>query len=81
VAIQFALRVPVSVARKGHDLAAQRAEYYRELYDSGRWRHYGTEDDIKARLTETSAELATWRSMLEQSAQAPVITVESSSAE
>jgi len=76
VAIQFALRVPVSVAQKGHDLAAQRAEYYRELFESGRWRHYGTEDDIKARVTEASAELATWRSMLEQSAQAPAITIE-----
>ncbi len=76
MAIQFALRVPVSLAQKGHDLAAQRAEYYRELYDSGRWRHYGSEADIQARLVETSAELATWRSMLEQSAQEPAITIE-----
>ena len=76
MAIQFALRVPVSLAQKGHDLAVQRAEYYRELYESGRWHHYGTEDDIKARLTETSAELATWRSMLEQSAAEPAITIE-----
>ena len=76
MAIQFALRVPVSVARKGHDLAAQRNEYYRELYNSGRWRHYGSEADIKARLTETSAELATWRTMLEQSAEAPAMTIE-----
>jgi hypothetical protein len=75
VAIQFALRVPVSVARKGHDLAIQRAEYYRELYESGRWRHYGTEAEVKARVTETSAELATWRNMLEQSTQAPEITL------
>jgi hypothetical protein len=64
------------VAQRGHDLAAQRAEYYRELYESGRWRHYGSEDDIRVRLTETSAELATWRSMLEQSAAEPVITLD-----
>ena len=76
MAIHFALRVPVSLARKGHDLAMQRAEYYRELYDSGRWRHYGTEADIKARLTETSAELARWRMMLEESTEAPAMTVE-----
>ena len=29
-----------------------------------------------SRLTETSAELATWRSMLEQSAQEPVLTLD-----
>lgn len=76
MAIQFALRVPASLAQKGHDLAVQRADYYRELYVSGRWRHYGTEEEIKARVSETAAELARWRVMLDESSDAPEMTVE-----
>jgi hypothetical protein len=75
VAIQFALRVPVSLARKGHDLAVQRNDYYRELYASGRWHRYGSEADVKAKLATAEAELAQWRTMLAQSGEQPEITL------
>lgn len=64
MAEQFPLRVADSLARKGHDLAVQRDQYYRELYASGRWRHYGTEAEIKAILTDAAAALEQWQEML-----------------
>ena len=35
------------IARKWHDLAEQRLDYYTELYRSGRWKHYYTEERFR----------------------------------
>ena len=71
MADEFALRVPDGLTRKGHELAVLRDQYYRELYASGRWKHYGTEAEIKAKLDETAAEVAKWQGMLERGAEKP----------
>ena len=61
----FPTHVPAALARKGHDLAVQREAYYRELLESGRWKRYGAEADIKAKLVQAEAELARWRKIVE----------------
>lgn len=65
VAIQSALQVPLSVAREGHAQALRRYQYYRELYDSGRWRHYGDEAKIQRELEQAAADVVRWQAMLE----------------
>ena len=70
MADEFALRVPEGLTRKGHELAVLRDQYYRELYASGRWKHYGTEAEVKAKLEETAAEVAKWQTMLARIADA-----------
>jgi len=70
MADEFALRVPEGLTRKGHELAVLRDQYYRELYASGRWKHYGTEAEVKAKLEETAAEVAKWQMMLARIADA-----------
>jgi len=70
MADEFALRVPEGLTRKGHELAVLRDQYYRELYASGRWKHYGTEAEVKAKLEETAAEVAKWQMMLTRIADA-----------
>jgi hypothetical protein len=64
VADPFPTRVSAALAQKGHGLAVQREAYYRELLESGRWRHYGTEADIKAKLAEAEVELKRWQTIL-----------------
>ena len=34
------------VAQKWRDLAERRRDHFAELYDSGRWRHYYSEDEF-----------------------------------
>ena len=65
MAIHSALQVPVSVAREGHAQALRRHQYYRELYDSGRWRHYGDEAKIQRELEQAAAEVTRWQEMLD----------------
>lgn len=74
MADEFALRVPDGLTRKGHELAVLRDQYYRELYASGRWKHYGTEAEVKAKLEETAAEVAKWLIMLERGGEKPETT-------
>lgn len=48
------------IARKWHDLAEQRLDYYTELYRSGRWKHYYTEDRFALRMLEVIEAAKRW---------------------
>ena len=69
----FPTRVSAALARKGHDLAVQREAYYRELLESGRWKHYGAEADIKTKLAEAEAELKRWRDIIAKDVSSPAV--------
>lgn len=52
-----------SIARKWHDLAERRLNYYTELYRSGRWKHYFTEDRFAVRMLEVIEGAKRWRDL------------------
>jgi uncharacterized repeat protein (TIGR03809 family) len=60
------LRLPVETTRKWHALAERRRAYFVELYRSGRWRRYYTEDAFLAHLREVTDDVAVWAKVLER---------------
>ena len=59
------------IARKWHDLAQRRLEYYTELYRSGRWRHYYTEDRFAIRMLDVIAAARKWDALTGAPASQP----------
>lgn len=55
-----ALRAFGTTAEKWRRLAEKRREHFRDLYRSGRWRLYYTEDQLIARLREVSQTCDRW---------------------
>jgi uncharacterized repeat protein (TIGR03809 family) len=49
-----------TIARKWCDLAQRRLDYYVELYRSGRWRHYYTEEAMAARMLDVIKAVKLW---------------------
>lgn len=48
------------IAQKWHDLAQRRLDYYTELYRSGRWRHYYTQERFAMRMLDVIRVARTW---------------------
>ena len=51
----------VELTRRWRDLAEKRRAHLIELYDSGRWKHYYTEDQLVARMREAINLADTWQ--------------------
>ena len=49
-----------SAARKWRDLAERRRAHYIELYRSGRWRHYYTDEEFAASMRQAIAAAERW---------------------
>jgi len=49
-----------AIARKWSDLAQRRLDYYVELYRSGRWRHYYTEETLALRMLDVIKAARAW---------------------
>ena len=54
------------IAQRWHDLAEQRLAYYTELYRSGRWQHYYTQEGFAARMLDVIAAAKKWRKLAGQ---------------
>jgi uncharacterized repeat protein (TIGR03809 family) len=52
--------MPVEITRKGRDLAVRRRAHLVELYDTGRWKRYYTEEQLVAHMREAIALVETW---------------------
>lgn len=52
--------------RKWHALAERRRAYFVELYRSGRWRRYYSEDAFLAHLRKVMADVEQWAKVLER---------------
>jgi uncharacterized repeat protein (TIGR03809 family) len=50
----------VEITRRWRDLAEKRRAHLIELYDTGRWKHYYTEDQLIARMREAIRLAETW---------------------
>jgi uncharacterized repeat protein (TIGR03809 family) len=48
------------LSHKWRDLAERRRAHFVELYSSGRWKHYYTEDEFVLRLREVFAAVEAW---------------------
>lgn len=53
----------VELSRKWHALAVQRRDYLAELYESGRWRRYFTEQDFLALMRDTVKSVENWEAL------------------
>jgi uncharacterized repeat protein (TIGR03809 family) len=51
------------LAQKWRDLAERRRDHIIELYDTGRWKHYYTEQELVASLREANQLLDTWTAL------------------
>jgi uncharacterized repeat protein (TIGR03809 family) len=51
----------VEITRRWRDLAEKRRAHFVELYDSGRWKHYYTEEQLIARMREAIHIAETWQ--------------------
>lgn len=51
------------IAQQWHDLAERRLDYYTELYRSGRWRHYYTQERFAARMLDVIEAAKQWREL------------------
>jgi len=49
-----------AIARKWCALAQRRLDYYTELYRSGRWRHYYTEETLALRMLDVIKAVKLW---------------------
>ena len=48
------------IVQQWHELADRRREHFAELYRSGRWRHYYTEEQFVARMREVVHAAEAW---------------------
>ncbi len=51
------------IARKWHDLAMRRVRYFAELYYSGRWQHYYTQEQFSVRMLDVIRAAKIWRQL------------------
>ena len=56
---------PDALARKWHALAERRRNHLAELYQSGAWHRYFTEDTLRSQMREAVREVDHWSAMLD----------------
>jgi uncharacterized repeat protein (TIGR03809 family) len=57
---QIPRSMPVEFTRKGRELAERRRAHFIELYDTGRWKHYYTEEQLLVRMREAIRLVESW---------------------
>jgi uncharacterized repeat protein (TIGR03809 family) len=61
---------PQAFARKWHALAERRRNHLAELYESGQWKRYFSQETLLAHVREAVREVERWGAMLEEPATA-----------
>ena len=64
-------RLPIENIRKWHALAERRRAYFVELYRSGRWKRYYTEEAFLAHLRQVMQDVEQWAKVMERWSDAP----------
>ncbi|HXW26282.1 MAG TPA: TIGR03809 family protein [Xanthobacteraceae bacterium] len=57
---------PNALARKWHALAERRRNHLAELYQSGAWTRYFSEETLRAHLLDATREVERWAAMIEE---------------
>jgi uncharacterized repeat protein (TIGR03809 family) len=73
---QIPRRMSAEITRKWCELAEQRRAHFIELYDSGRWRHYYTEEQLLARMREAIRLAETWERLSKAPDEPEVVAAE-----
>jgi uncharacterized repeat protein (TIGR03809 family) len=60
---QIPRRMSAEITQKWRDLAVRRRAHFVELYESGRWRHYYTEEQLLARMREVVRLAEVWEQL------------------
>ena len=55
---------PDEFARKWHALAQRRRKHLAELYQSGAWHRYFTEETLRSQMREATSEVERWGAVL-----------------
>ncbi len=55
-----------AIVQRWHALAQRRLDDYTELYRSGRWRHYYTQDQFAMRMLDVISTAKKWSDLAEQ---------------
>jgi len=63
MAAQIPRCMPVEITQKWRALAEQRCAHFLELYESGRWKHYYTEEELLARTREAVRLSEAWNKL------------------
>jgi len=53
--------MPIEIMQKWHALAEKRQANLLDLYDSGRWKHYYSEEQVLARIREANGLVDIWK--------------------
>ena len=61
---------PDALARKWHALAERRRNHLAELYQSGAWKRYFTEETLRSQMHEAVREVDRWGAMFDDQAPA-----------
>jgi uncharacterized repeat protein (TIGR03809 family) len=61
------------ISRKWRSLADRRLLYFRELYRSGRWKHYYNEESFAARMRDVIKAARVWRDLAERTLAAQIL--------
>ena len=61
-----------NVAQKWRDLAERRRAHFAELHSSGRWKHYYTEDEFRARMHEVVNAADAWTELAQRPGGHPI---------
>ena len=60
---QIPRRMSAQITQKWRDLAEKRRAYFVELYETGRWKHYYTEELLVTRTREAMRLADTWEEL------------------
>jgi uncharacterized repeat protein (TIGR03809 family) len=60
---QIPRRMSAQITQKWRDLAERRRDHFKELYDTGRWKHYYSEEVLVARTREAVYLAETWEQL------------------
>ena len=55
--------MPAEITRKGRELAEKRRAHFIELYETGRWKRYYTEEQLLVRMREAIRMVETWEQL------------------
>ena len=64
--LTFVGPTPAEITRRGCELAERRRAHLIELYDSGRWARYYTEEQLVARMRDATNLVETWKQLARQ---------------
>ena len=64
-------RLPIENVRKWHALAERRRAYFVELYRSGRWTRYYSEEQFRSHMRDVMKDVEQWAKVMERWSDPP----------